>query len=577
MNRWGRWCLTAVLSAGVLVPVSFYAQAPSAAPGAPQTDQNTDKKQDNKQDNKKDAKKPSQRQLYNELASPYKKWLSEDVIYIITDEERRAFVQLQTNEEREEFIEAFWQRRNPDPDSTDNPVKEEHYRRIAYANEHFASGIPGWKTDRGHVYIAYGKPDTIETHPTGGTWNRPMDQGGGTTSTYPYEDWTYNYIEGLGNNVELEFVDTTGTGQYQFTTDPSAKDALLEIPGAGLTLAEEEGLSTKAQRFMNTDGSHLAPSAMGGQPASLDEFNRLELSAKIFAPPVVKFKDLEAMVSSRIVRDQLHFTYRFDFMRITSDTVLVPITVNIPNSQMSFHDRDGVHSATLDLFARISTLSGRVVQTFEDTVRQDFPDSLLQQSLKSSSIYQKAVPLRPGLYRLDVVLKDTTSNNVGVLATRLAVPPFEDEKLAASTLILADQISPVAAKELGVGQFVIGSIKIRPKVDQVFPTNQPMGLFLQIYNLKVDEKTHKNDAWVDIQVFQGDKAVARVMQTSEEMKQTGEQLTVQQTVALATLPPGKYRVDIKATDALANQSITRTADFTVVAAEDKNATAQAKP
>lgn len=577
MSRCSRWCLTAILSAGVLVPASLYAQAPAAAPGAPQSDQNTDKKQDNKQDNKKEAKKPSQRQLYNELASPYKKWLNEDVIYIITDEERRAFVQLQTNEEREEFIEAFWQRRNPDPDSTDNPVKEEHYRRIAYANEHFASGIPGWKTDRGHVYIAYGKPDSIETHPTGGTWNRPMEQGGGSTETYPYEDWTYNYIEGLGNNVELEFVDTTGTGQYQFTTDPSAKDALLEIPGAGLTLAEEQGLSTKAQRFMNTDGTHLAPSAMGGQPASLDEFNRLEMSAKVFAPPVVKFKDLEAMVSSRIVRDQLHFTYRFDFMRITSDTVLVPITVNIPNGQMSFHDRDGVHSATLDLFARISTLSGRVVQTFEDTVRQDFPDSLLQQSLKSSSVYQKAVPLRPGLYRLDVVLKDTTSNNVGVLATRLAVPPFEDEKLAASTLILADQISPVSAKELGVGQFVIGSVKIRPKVDQVFPANQPLGLFLQIYNLKVDEKTHKNDASIDIQVFQGDKAMAHVVQTSEQMKQTGEQLTVQQIVQLAALMPGKYRVDIKATDALANQTITRSADFTVVAAEDKNATAQAKP
>jgi hypothetical protein len=404
-----------------------------------------------------------------------------------------------------------------------------------------------------------------------------MEQGGGTTETYPYEDWTYNYIEGLGNNVELEFVDTTGTGQYQFTTDPSAKDALLEIPGAGLTLAEEEGLSTKAQRFMNTDGSHLAPSAMGGQPASLDEFNRLEMSAKVFAPPQVKFKDLEAMVSSRIVRDQLHFTYRFDFMRITSDTVLVPITVNIPNSQMSFHDRDGVHSATLDLFARISTLSGRVVQTFEDTVRQDFPDSLLQQSLKSSSVYQKAVPLRPGLYRLDVVLKDTTSNNVGVLATRLAVPPFEDEKLAASTLILADQISPVAAKELGVGQFVIGSMKIRPKVDSVFPANQPMGLFMQIYNLKVDEKTHKNNALVDIQVFQGDKAVAHVTQTSEDLKQTGEQLTVQQIMQLATMPAGKYRVEVKATDALANQTITRSADFTVNPAEDKKAAAQAQP
>jgi len=569
MNWWGRWCLTAVLGTSVLGPA--YVRAQSSAPADAQSNQSTDKKQDNKKE-----KKPSQRQLYNELASPYKKWLSEDVIYIITDEERRAFVQLQTNEEREQFIEQFWQRRNPDPDSTDNPVKEEHYRRIAYTNEHFASGLAGWKTDRGRIYIEYGKPDSIETHPTGGTWNRPMDLGGGSTETYPYEDWTYNYIEGIGNNVELEFVDITGTGEYKFTTDPSAKDALMEVPGAGLTLAEEEGLSTKAQRFLNTDGTHDAPSAMGGQPASLDEFNRLELEAKVFAPPQVKFKDLEAMVSSRIVRDQLHFTYRFDFMRITSDTVLVPITVNIPNSQMSFHDRDGVHSATLDLFARISTLSGRVVQTFEDTVRQDFPDTLLQQSLKSSSVYQKAVPLRPGLYRLDVVLKDTTSNNVGVLAARLAVPPFEDEKLAASTLILADEISPVAAKELGVGQFVIGSTKIRPKVDQTFPTNQPMGVFLQIYNLKTDEKTHKNNASIDMEVFLGDRSVAHLVQTSEQMKQTGEQITLEQIMPLNNLAPGKYRVDIKATDALASQTITRSTEFTVIPPEN-NTAAQAHP
>src|ERR1700726_2925136 len=351
--RWDRLLLLVVLSGGVFVPLGANAQNQ----GTPQPSAKQTKQQ-----------KANDRQLLKELATPYKKWLDEDVAYIISSDERKSFLQLQTNEEREQFIEQFWQRRNPDPDSTDNPVKEEHYRRIAYANEHFASGIPGWRTDRGRVYIEYGKPDSIETHPTGGTWDRPMSQGGGTTSTYPYEDWTYNYIEGIGNNVELEFVDTTGTGQYQFTTDPSAKDALLEIPGAGLTLAEQEGLSDKSQRFLNTDGTHqAAPFGGGMRPASEDEFSRLELEAKVFAPPQVKFKDLEAIVSSRIVRDQLKFTYRFDFMRITSDTVLVPITVNIPNSQMSFHDRDGVQSATLDLFGRISTLSGRVVQTFEDT------------------------------------------------------------------------------------------------------------------------------------------------------------------------------------------------------------------
>ena len=185
-----------VLSAAGLV------RAQSQQPDQPQAAQPSDKKQDTSK-----AKKPSEKQVLKELATPYKKWLSEDVSYIITDSERKAFLQLQTNEERENFIEQFWQRRNPDPDSVDNTYKEEHYRRIAYANEHFASGFAGWKSDRGRIYIMYGKPDDLESHTQGETWERPLDQGGGQTSTYAYEDWTYHYIEGIGENVELEFVD----------------------------------------------------------------------------------------------------------------------------------------------------------------------------------------------------------------------------------------------------------------------------------------------------------------------------------------------------------------------------------
>src|SRR5579872_926230 len=252
----------------------------------PQPAQQSDKKQDTSK-----AKKPNDKQVLKELATPYKKWLSEDVAYIITDSERKAFLQLQTNEERENFIEQFWQRRNPDPDSVDNTYKEEHYRRIAYANEHFASGIAGWRTDRGRIYIMYGKPDDLESHTQGESWERPLDQGGGETSTYAYEDWTYHYIEGIGENVELEFVDTTGTGEFHLTTDPSEKDALLYVPGAGLTLAEQEGMSSKAARFTNTDGTHMAPSPFGARNSNLDEFSRLELEAKIWQPPAVKFKD----------------------------------------------------------------------------------------------------------------------------------------------------------------------------------------------------------------------------------------------------------------------------------------------
>jgi len=331
------------------------------------------------------GKQKSDKQLYGELGSQYKKWLDEDVVYIIAPEERHTFLHLQTNEEREQFIEAFWQRRNPDPESLDNSFKDEHYRRIAYANEHFASGIPGWKTDRGKIYIMWGPADEVDAHPTGGNWDRPLDQGGGSTTTYPYEDWRYRYLEGMGENVELEFVDPTSTGEYHLTMDPSEKDALLRVPGAGLTLFESMGMSDKSARFTGTDGTNQAysPTRTTGQ----GEFDRLEQYVNIMRPPPVKFKDLEQVVTSRLVRDQLKFQYRYDFLRITSDTVLVPITVQIPVRQLSFQEKDGVDSASMNLFGRITTLSGRIVQTFEDTLRADYPSSLLQQSLNGARVY----------------------------------------------------------------------------------------------------------------------------------------------------------------------------------------------
>jgi GWxTD domain-containing protein len=509
----------------------------------------------------KEQKQKMKRTL-KELEGPYRTWLNEDVIYIISPEERTAFLQLETNEEREQFIEQFWLRRSTNPDLPDNDFKEEHYRRIAYANEHFASGIPGWRTDRGRIYIIWGPPDEIEAHPTGGTWDRPQDMGGGSTTTYPWETWRYRYMEGIQENVILEFVDTTSTGEYHLTMDPSEKDALTNVPNAGLSDLESMGLASKADRFERSDGTRL-PTTLGGTPASLEEFNRLELYAKVQRPPEVKYKDLEALVTSRMVRDQLHFTYRTDFMKVTSDTVLVPVTVQIPNHQLQFKAKDGVHSASINIFGRVSTLTGRTVQTFEDSVSKDFPDSLFQQSVKLSSIYQKALPLRPGLYRLDLVIKDVESGDVGVVNARLAVPRYEDEKLDASTLILADQIERVPAKQLGTGQFVLGSSKVRPRLDGDFTTADRLGIYLQVYNLKPDEKTHKSSATFSYTVKMGNQQVWQIKETSEDLKQTGDQVTIERLLPLATMRPGKYTLEVSATDNLSQTSILRTADFSI--------------
>lgn len=513
------------------------------------------------------ANKKRERDLYKELQPVYKEWLNGPVSYIITPEERSAFLHLQTNQERENFIEAFWERRNPDPGSPENTYKEEYYRRIAYANEHYSSGIPGWKTDRGRIYLMWGKPDEVDSHPAGGPYTRPTEEGGGETSTYPFEDWRYRYLEGIGENVEIEFVDPTGSGEYHLTMDPSEKDALTYVPGAGLTDMEAMGMASKTDRFKNTDGTHMAK-VEGGQPESYNEFSRLDLYAKIQAPPPVKFKDLEAVVDSRLTANQIQFQCHSDFLRITDDTDLVPITVQIPNHEMSFQDKNGVQIATMHLFARITSVSGRVVNTFEDTITAETPDSLMQQYLKSNSIYQKAVPLSPGLYRLDVVLKDINSSNLGVINTRLAVPRYQDDTLGTSSLILADEIRKVSSQDIGMGQFVLGDLKVRPKLDATFNQGGNMGIFLQVYNLKVDPKSHEGNATIDYQVFHeaDPDPVLNFTENSQKYNQHGEEIWIEKALDLKSLSPGHYKLKIQITDNNDQQKTSPAADFVVVQA-----------
>ena len=224
--------VAAVLSGWQTRPAAIPAPKPIAAPAVPALPQPVRILAQQQQSRVPDPDADHRALLAWEESQPYRLWLNQDVAYIITDEERAAFKRLATNEEREHFIEQFWLRRDPTPGTVENEFKEEHYRRIAYANENLADGlIPGWKTDRGQIYITYGPPDEKESHPAGGSYRRPPEQGGGTTTTFPFEQWLYHHIEGVGNNVILEFVDPTMSGQYRMTMDPSEKDALRLMPG----------------------------------------------------------------------------------------------------------------------------------------------------------------------------------------------------------------------------------------------------------------------------------------------------------------------------------------------------------
>jgi GWxTD domain-containing protein len=515
-------------------------------------------------------RKQNAKSLKQELGKTYKKWLDEDVRWIITDEERSAFRQLSNDEERDAFIEAFWQRRDPTPDTPENEFKEEHYQRMAYANEHFAAGIPGWKTDRGRIYIMYGKPDEIDSHPSGGTYERPIEEGGGETSTFPFEDWRYRYLEGIGQEIIIEFVDTCMCGDYHMTMDRSEKDALKYTPNGGLTLYESLGMASKADRFTHGGFEQLGNSPLTDDQ-SAKEFDRLDQFAKLSRPPTIKFKDLEEVVSHKININLMPFDVRADFVKITSDTVLVPITVQVKNRDVTFQNKDGVQRGTVNIFGRVTTLGGKIAQTFEDTVQVDVPAELLPKVTENSSVYWKALPLRPGMYRFDVVVKDVNGDRVGTWSKGLRVPDYSDDRLEASSLILADQMEPVAAKNVGTGSFVIGTTKVRPRVPGadgkpvVFKKNQKLNFWMQVYNLTVDDKTHKPSATVEYDVVNAstNKAVVHTVESTDQMGNIGDQVTLEKTLSAANLDPGVYRLQIKVNDKLSKQTVDPSVTFAV--------------
>jgi GWxTD domain-containing protein len=566
--------MVATLFAAVSVPRSMVAQESQAptSDGVSQVPPTTEKPDPLKRRLTDKEKIQQQKAIRGELHGVYKKWVDEDVHWIITDQELQAFKSLSNDEERDTFIENFWLRRNPNPDSPENEYKDEYYARIAYANEHFAAGKPGWRTDRGHIYIAFGKPDSIDSHPSGGSYERPQEEGGGETSTFPFETWHYRYLEGIGDNIDIEFVDTCMCGDYHATIDRSEKDALKNVPGAGLTQYEQMGQSSKADRFSG-GLEQLGAGPMSSMNQS-KQFDRLDMFAKLMAPPPIKFKDMEAfMTDSKILTGPpFLFDVRTDYVKVTNETVLVPLTLQLRNGDITFSNKDSVAMGTVNILGRVTNISHKVIQTFEDTVSVQVPNELLATTKNNMSVYWKALPLRPGLYRIDVVIKDVNNpDHVGRWTRSIDVPKYDDDRLAASSLILSDTMYRVPSKEIGAGNFVIGNTHIVPRVPPSiqapvkFHRAQSLNFWMQVYNLGIDEKSKESGATIEYQVMDmaTNKAVLDTSESTSTLSPHSDQVTLEKSMPLASLQPGKYQVTIKVDDGVSKQQLAQSAPFVV--------------
>jgi GWxTD domain-containing protein len=566
--------MIATLFAAVFVPRPMFAQDSQTptSDGVTQAPPTTEKPDPLKRRLTDKEKIQQQKAIRGELHGVYKKWVDEDVHWIITDQELQAFKSLSNDEERDTFIENFWRRRNPNPDSPENEYKDEYYARIAYANEHFAAGKPGWRTDRGHIYIAFGKPDSIDSHPSGGSYERPQEEGGGETSTFPFETWHYRYLEGIGDNIDIEFVDTCMCGDYHATIDRSEKDALKEVPGAGLTQYEQMGQSNKADRFSG-GLEQLGAGPMSSMNQS-KQFDRLDMFAKLMAPPPIKFKDMEEfMTSSKILTGPpFLFDVRTDYVKVTNETILVPLTLQLRNGDITFSNKDDVALGTVNILGRVTNISHKIIQTFEDTVSVQVPNELLGTTKNNKSVWWKALPLRPGLYRVDIVIKDVNNpDHVGRWTRSIDVPKYDDDRLAASSLILADNMYRVPSKEIGAGNFVIGNTHIVPRVPAsiqapvTFHRGQNLNFWMQVYNLGIDEKSKETGATIEYQVLDmaTNKTVLDTSESTATLSPHSDQVTLEKSMPLASLQPGKYQVTIKVNDGVSKQQIAQSAPFVV--------------
>ena len=499
------------------------------------------------------------RNVKPELKKAYKDWLEKDVSYVITDEERKAFKKLATDDERERFIEEFWRRRDPDPDTDENEFKEEYYERIAYANEHFASGIPGWKSDRGRIWIMYGKPDERETHPSGGHYDRPSYEGGGGTTTYPFEIWFYRYLPGIGSGIEIEFVDPTGTGEYRIARNPNEKDALLMVPGGGLTLSEQLGLSDKGDRISGVNG--LGNSNYQRQQDS--PFARLQLLADLSRPPQVKFNDLASAVNTGVIEENpLNFDVRVDFFRQSDERVITAITIQVENKDLVFQDSGGLQQARINIFGRITSVAGRRAGIFEDPVITTATTEELTDAKDRKSAYQKAVALAPGTYKVDVIVRDVASGATGVRHIALPVPRYDPQKLSTSTLVLAAKLESLNDQP-AVGQFVIGQTKVIPNVSGIYRRGDPVGIYMQVYNAGIDQTTLRPSVDVEYVLTKDGKEFGKQAEDWRGQSDSGQRLTLNRLIDTRQLNPGQYELAIRIRDRVSGQALAPSAKFTV--------------
>jgi len=479
------------------------------------------------------------RKVKDEPNKVFKEWIKE-VEPIITQAEREAYSKLKTAEERENFIGIFWDHRDPSPDTAENEYKVEYYERVAYANEHFSSGKPGWLTDRGRIYVKWGKPDEIESHPSGGQYQQTSYE---SVSTFPFEKWFYRHLDGVGSGIEIEFVDPSSSGEYRLARNPFEKEA---------------GPYSGTREGVNGWGDPNSTRHQDSPFEVIDLQNKLEA-----APPVAANSDRLRSTDILIDDNPLDFEIKPYYFFQSEGNVIAAFTIQTENRDLVFQNSGGLQTAKMNIFGKVLTVDARKFGAFEDTVVTTATSEELAEAKERKSVYQRAVILPPGKYRLDVVVRDVGSGATGFRQFAFTVPKPDATQLQISSIVLAAKLESLK-DEVGGHQFTIGRNKVVPNIAGVYRRGAPVGVYLQVYNAGIDQTTLRPSVDVDYLLLKDGKEITRQTEDWVGMSEAATRLTLGRLLDTNSLAAGEYEIQIRIRDHVTGQTLSPSTKFTVV-------------
>lgn len=433
-----------------------------------------------------------------------KQWLEEVVPYIITETEKEIFINLPNEEERGEFIQNFWEKRDPNPNTEKNEFKLEYYRRIALANEFFGtSGIEGWRTDRGKTYILLGPPNEIQRDLSPTSSGFQVFHG-------PREVWNYWGVQNprLPYNLEFVFVDKLGTGNYVL-------ERSLKLGQAGKT-------------HFDLDSMH-------------SHFDYMETMAEAMRNPFEDREKLRGIITTQVAYDQIPLQFDMFYLKGSPKATYSPLALEIPYSALTHKFIENQYYFSLTLLIEVSNKQGKVVSERVKDINLEHTEAEFSSLKQKTYQYLTALSLEPESYKIHLLILDNFSGKIGTLHKKCTVPSFSSEGLSLSDILLTSDKKTKGTKPS------LDEKKISSKITRTFRSGEEMSIYFEVYNLALHPETGLNNMKIDYSFLRNEKVVTEV--PYPESEPTSEKdCRIQTSLRLKNFKPGSYLLRVKVND-----------------------------